>query len=1570
MIATQEQSSPRWLLILSFIAGLFLAWLIIATPLDPPIQALFGLFVVAGIFMAGRLENRLVITVLTILAFLFATRYIYWRLTETLDFDGPLAAFFGIGLIAAELYLWTVLIVTFVQAAWPLGRKPEPLPEDMSLWPTIDLYIPTYNEDLDLVAKTVYAAKDLEYPPEKLRIYILDDGRRDEFRAFADRTGVGYITRDTNEHAKAGNLNNAVRQTNGEIIAILDCDHIPTRWFLQLTAGWFLRNPEMALVQTPHHFYNRDPFIRNLETNNPVPSEGLLFYGLVQDGNDFWNACFFCGSCALLRRTAIESIGGFAVETVTEDAHTALKLHRMGWESAFVRFPMAAGLATETLGRFIGQRIRWARGMIQILRMDSPILKPGLTLAQRCCYLSAMMHFLFPLPRFVLLTAPLAYLLLDVRIIAASAAEVFTYALPYLFIVIYVNWRIQGKFRHTFWSDVYETSLTLHLLWPTIKTFIKPHGGKFGVTSKGGSMDETYFDYRLMLGHMVVVGALLTGIGFGISSLYTDFTALFYTELTEPERITTRDQIMSTFLNLFWASVSMLYFSAALATARELSQENDNMIRAEMPGVVWLGDGRTMAGMTAQLSSTEFVMSVPKPEGEIGEDIHIDAEAAGDRIVLPARVLSWEGDQLRGIFAPSTEEEDAALVRLVYGRGDAWVDWDKVVVVSPFQALGDIASSIRNFFSWSAGRLKYHTVDRATQRVSRSVDKAAVRPSAKSILENAMREAAQQSRTLIVAAAAAAVLLISSGGSGLAQPVPGEEEGNAPTRLRLPQVEEPASAPDPLQQGLGISAEEDEGRTTLQSAPPLRPSVPSPVPSIFEPQSTPVSEAADSSMPADLMPLSDERRSSDKRVISLTLRDLGAEPAMELRNGSIRGIPFSIRNDEVITEAQLSLNLTFSPNLLAGRSQLVVLLNGEGIKTIELDPSYGTTQTETLEIDPFLIQTNNELLFEFRGEGAEQQSSCPGAVDANTWVKIGHLSKFVLSASRFRVRNDLALMPSPFFDPSDPTRLVLHFVLGENPSLAMVRAAGIVASYWGMLADFRGAYFPVAQNDLPTSNAVVFARPGRGPRGVTLPRIDGPSIAIVDNPAAPSAKLLLVMGRNDAEIVHAAQALAESSAGLSGPVITVAPPEIMDRRPYDAPRWAATDRPVLLGELTTQRNLEARGLTPGVLDVNFRTSPDIFLWSDKGIPVTVRYRYPQGPWIDAVNSRLDVLINDVYVDSLPLVQSERGKMISAITLNDYTQFEGTVQVPPFQIGGQNRLQFYFAYEPIRGDDECVDVAPADVRSVIDVNSEVDLSRVYRQARMPNLAFLTQAGFPFTRLADLSETAIVVPEIMRKDDLEAVLTLMGLFGARTGVAGHGVNIVTHDRVQEFRNNDLILIGSWDRQPLLREWGSRFGYERRENSIVVPGARAIEQGREETLSSWFYEPTTPNAVTLRTASVKAGMASFRSPLDRDRTVVALMSSEGNPSRPLLNALTSPDLNPLIQGDLVVAEGDTITSYRVTEQYVIGDLPFTIWVRWYLSDKPVAMIGLAAFAGLLLGFPVFTWLRSSANRKMDAS
>ncbi|MGE8263320.1 MAG: UDP-forming cellulose synthase catalytic subunit, partial [Stenotrophomonas sp.] len=493
-----------------------LAVLCITQPFNYMAQFVFVLLLWGIALLVRRMPGRYATLILVVLSITVSCRYLWWRYTATLNWNSTFDLICGVILLAAETYSWLVLMLGYVQVAWPLNRKPAPLPADTSQWPTVDVLIPTYNEDLALVRHTVYAAMGLDWPADKLRIHVLDDGKRAEFRAFAERVGVNYITRSNNQHAKAGNLNHALTQIDGELVAIFDSDHLPVRSFLQITTGWFRRDPRLALVQTPHHFFSPDPFERNLRVFRRDPNEGELFYGLVQDGNDLWNAAFFCGSCAVLRREAIDAIGGFATETVTEDAHTALRLHRNGWNSAYLRIPQAAGLATDSLGAHVNQRIRWARGMVQIFRIDNPLLGKGLSLFQRFCYANAMLHFMAGIPRLVFLTAPLAFLLMHVYIIYAPALAITLFVLPHMAHASLTNSRIQGKYRRPFWGEVYETVLAWYIARPTTVALFSPRRGKFNVTDKGGMQARDTFDWRVARPYLVLALLNVAGLCFAV----------------------------------------------------------------------------------------------------------------------------------------------------------------------------------------------------------------------------------------------------------------------------------------------------------------------------------------------------------------------------------------------------------------------------------------------------------------------------------------------------------------------------------------------------------------------------------------------------------------------------------------------------------------------------------------------------------------------------------------------------------------------------------------------------------------------------------------------------------------------------------------------------------------------------------------------------------------------------------------------------------------------------------------------------------------------------------------------
>jgi cellulose synthase (UDP-forming) len=458
-------------------------------------------------------------------------RYLYWRATSTLPpTSDPLGFGFGVLLLIAECYCVLILVISLTISAEPLKRKPLPRDPDEDL-PTVDVFIPTYNEDEPLLAATIAAAKSMDYPAEKLFVWLLDDGgtdqkcndsnpakaqaaqeRRASLQALCAQLGAIYLTRARNEHAKAGNMNNALAVSTSEIVVVFDADHAPFRAFLRETVGYFKRDPKCFLVQTPHVFLNPDPIEKNLRTFHQMPSENEMFYSVTQCGLDKWNGSFFCGSAALLRRSALETVGGFSGITITEDCETALDLYSQGWTSVFVDKPLIAGLQPETFASFIGQRSRWCQGMFQILILKNPALKTGLSFIQRVAYLSSMTYWFFALPRLAFMLSPLLFILFDVKVFVSNLDEAIAYTLTYMVVNLMMQNYLYGCVRWPLVSELYEYLQGVFLAKAIVSVVANPRKPTFNVTAKGLTLDNDHLS-ELSWPFFAIFGLLALGSG-------------------------------------------------------------------------------------------------------------------------------------------------------------------------------------------------------------------------------------------------------------------------------------------------------------------------------------------------------------------------------------------------------------------------------------------------------------------------------------------------------------------------------------------------------------------------------------------------------------------------------------------------------------------------------------------------------------------------------------------------------------------------------------------------------------------------------------------------------------------------------------------------------------------------------------------------------------------------------------------------------------------------------------------------------------------------------------------------
>ncbi|SKA62109.1 UDP-forming cellulose synthase catalytic subunit [Enterovibrio nigricans] len=461
------------------------------------------------LLLSKNMSTRATTFILIIGAFI-SFRYIYWRFHETLPWESSLDLPFAMLLFFAECYGILVYVMGMFVTVKPYERKRVPIDLEKTL-PSVDVFIPTYNEPLDVVEPTILAASRLEYPGV-FNVYVLDDGgtyqklsdddvdaadqakrRADSLKAFCAEVGAHYITRERNEKAKAGNINHALKKSDGDLILILDADHVPTRDFLSNTVGLFQKDPNLGFVQTPHFFITPGPVERNLGIEDKVPSENEMFYNKILLGMDFWNGCFFCGSAAVIRRVALEEVGGISTKTITEDADTAINIHAKGWDSAYLNRAMVAGLSPDTFGAYVTQRSRWSQGMIQIFLLNNPLLKRGLSMAQRVCYLNSTVYWFFPIFRSVFLLSPLLYLLLDLQIFVGNATDFLIFVVPHLVISVMITQRLFGKTRRAFFSELYETALSIYFCLPALSVLIHPQKPNFIVTPKGETTRKVCF---------------------------------------------------------------------------------------------------------------------------------------------------------------------------------------------------------------------------------------------------------------------------------------------------------------------------------------------------------------------------------------------------------------------------------------------------------------------------------------------------------------------------------------------------------------------------------------------------------------------------------------------------------------------------------------------------------------------------------------------------------------------------------------------------------------------------------------------------------------------------------------------------------------------------------------------------------------------------------------------------------------------------------------------------------------------------------------------------------------------
>jgi cellulose synthase (UDP-forming) len=450
---------------------------------------------------------------------LVIARYVAWRLLETvIPADGEWYevgwVWFCFAVEVLALFDALILYLMFLRTSDRGGEadvheeRLRSLPPEE--FPSVDVFIPTYNESIEVLEKTITGALCIDYPNHK--IWILDDGRRPWLLDLCKSKGIGYLTRPENTHAKAGNINHALTKTNAEFFAIFDADFIPQRNFLIRTMGFFA-DPRIGIVQVPHAFYNYDPAQSSLALQKALPDDQRFFFEAVMPSRDGWDAAFCCGSNSVTRREALRAVGdALPTDSITEDMLLSLTLLRKGYITRYLCERLAFGLAPEGLKAFFVQRKRWARGAMQILYLATGPLGRQLSLMQRLLFLPT--HWLSQsLVLLLTLIAPIVYLWTGVLpMVNVTPEAVLYYLLPMLLAVASGIWTFAPRHYFPFAAQVHGTFQSFKILPTVLVTMARPFGHVFKVTPKGVRARASDYDRQIFWTSASLMGLTILGL--------------------------------------------------------------------------------------------------------------------------------------------------------------------------------------------------------------------------------------------------------------------------------------------------------------------------------------------------------------------------------------------------------------------------------------------------------------------------------------------------------------------------------------------------------------------------------------------------------------------------------------------------------------------------------------------------------------------------------------------------------------------------------------------------------------------------------------------------------------------------------------------------------------------------------------------------------------------------------------------------------------------------------------------------------------------------------------------------
>ncbi|MGP2838470.1 cellulose biosynthesis cyclic di-GMP-binding regulatory protein BcsB [Serratia nevei] len=704
------------------------------------------------------------------------------------------------------------------------------------------------------------------------------------------------------------------------------------------------------------------------------------------------------------------------------------------------------------------------------------------------------------------------------------------------------------------------------------------------------------------------------------------------------------------------------------------------------------------------------------------------------------------------------------------------------------------------------------------------------------------------------------------------------------------------------------------------------------------------------------------------RDVSLPFAQIAPPPGTFVLRGTRPDgqIEFGVRSDEVVSQAMLDMEFTPSPALIPVESHVKVYLNDElmGVTTIAKE-QLGKPNRIQMAIDPRYITDFNRVRLVFVGH---YQNICENPASTSLWLDVSKSSALKLRFQTLPVKNELSHFPEPFFDSRDNRPLTLPMVFAGQPDLAQQRAAGILASWFGSKAQWRGQSFPTLYNALPAQHAVVFATNQQRPDFLRdYPAVNGPTVEMISHPDNPYVKLLLIQGRDDNDLITAVKGIAQGNILFRGQNVMVDKVEqLAPRQPYDAPNWVRTDRPMTFAELQQYaEQLQTSGIEPGPISLTMNLPPDLFLIRSTGIDMHLKYRYTAPRIQDG--SRLSVSLNNQFVQAYSLVpEHEQGAQLLRLPLTQgLLDSDKNVNIPALRLGATNQLRFDFDYTTLLAsgaEGRCETYSFTQNHAVIDGASTIDFSGYRHFMAMPDLRAFANAGFPFSRLADLSQTLVLVNQKPQPAQVSALLNALGVIGAQTGYPALAFTLSDDWSQAKDRDDDILMVGTIP--PELRD--------DKKISLLVDATQSwVKQPtRQPPLPSAevLAEDTKPDSkTTVSSEGAMSAIIGVQSPFNDQRSIVALLADSPRGYELLNDALLDSGKRAAVFGSVAVIRESGVNSLRVGDIYYVGHLPW--WERlWYaLSTHPVLLAVIAVVLVVILGLMLWRGLKAFSRRRL---